>query len=169
MKISLFLLFIILISGVSALCEEGQIDINTASAEELDEIVYIGPTRAEQIMVLRPFDSIDDLIKVSGIGEIYLDAIKEQGLACINDVEEDKEPEEEIEKEEQSDPINESLLKKTESIELQTINLNPQVIKTDENKEKVSKGYAVYGFVVFCIFIAILFIIKNRKYKNEFE
>jgi len=53
--------------------------------------------------------------------------------------------------------------------EREIIILNPQVIKTDEDKEKISKNYALYGFVAFCILIGVLFIIKNRKHKNEFR
>ena len=57
------------------------IDINTAPLEELEEIIGIGPALAQRIIEARPFNSLDDLIKVKGIGEITLQKIKDQGLA----------------------------------------------------------------------------------------
>ncbi|HUW43649.1 MAG TPA: helix-hairpin-helix domain-containing protein [Bacillota bacterium] len=162
-------IFVFLLVNISASCDKGQIDINTASIEELDQIIYIGVARAEQIIALRPFDSVDDMIRINGIGEVYLSAIKAQELACVDDIKEDEEPEEEIKIEENEEEAEEPLPKETTPLELQTINLNPQVIKTEENKKETSKNYALYGFVAFCIFIGILFLIKNRKYKNEFR
>lgn len=64
-------------------CVTGQIDINSASQEELDRIIHIGPERAGQIVRLRPFALVDDLIRVKGIGPVRLDEIKAQGLACV--------------------------------------------------------------------------------------
>lgn len=61
----------------------GCININTASFEELQLIVHIGPERAQQIIELRPFSSLDDLLRVDGIGPSRLQDIKEQGLACV--------------------------------------------------------------------------------------
>jgi len=59
------------------------VDLNTASIEELQRIVHIGPSRAESIIVIRPLYSIADLDKVSGIGPSRLDDIMSQGLVCI--------------------------------------------------------------------------------------
>lgn len=59
------------------------IDINTASSEELDEITGIGPVLAQRIIEARPFNSLDDLTKVKGIGEKTLQKIKDQGLARV--------------------------------------------------------------------------------------
>lgn len=64
-------------------CEPGQVNINTASIGELQSIYQIGPARAEQIVELRPFSSVDDLIRVNGIGEGHLGGIKAQGVACV--------------------------------------------------------------------------------------
>lgn len=44
------------------------VDINRANVEELTSIPGIGPALAERIIAARPFDSIDDLKRVSGIG-----------------------------------------------------------------------------------------------------
>jgi competence protein ComEC len=56
------------------------ININTASIEELLYIVHIGPERAAQIIRLRPFLSVDDLIRVDGIGPARLADIKRQNI-----------------------------------------------------------------------------------------
>jgi len=80
-----FFLIILLLDNVPAQCSEGQIDINTASAIDLDKITYIGPATATKIINMRPFDSINDLVNVSGIGEIKLKAIIDENLACVGD------------------------------------------------------------------------------------
>lgn len=59
------------------------IDINSATLEELQEIIHIGPARAEELLEKRPFASVDDLIKISGIGKVRLKEIKEEGKACV--------------------------------------------------------------------------------------
>ncbi|NDL57465.1 ComEA family DNA-binding protein [Phytoactinopolyspora mesophila] len=48
---------------VAQLC----VDVNTADEEELQRLKHIGPDRAAQIIELRPFTSIDDLGRVSGL------------------------------------------------------------------------------------------------------
>jgi len=47
---------------------EAKLDVNTASAAELENIRGIGQTLAERIIEARPFKSADDLQKVKGIG-----------------------------------------------------------------------------------------------------
>ncbi len=64
-------------------CEEGQIDVNSASAEEPDLIIHIGPVRAAEAVQLRPFSSIDDLVRINGIGASRLADIEDEGLACV--------------------------------------------------------------------------------------
>jgi competence ComEA-like helix-hairpin-helix protein len=59
------------------------VDINTASVEALDAIVHIGPSRAADIIALRPFSSVEDLTRVSGIGASRLADILAEGLACV--------------------------------------------------------------------------------------
>ena len=58
-------------------------EINTASLEQLDEITGVGPVIAQRIIEARPFFSVDDLIRVKGIGEKTLQKIKDQGLAYV--------------------------------------------------------------------------------------
>ncbi|MFN7250078.1 MAG: MBL fold metallo-hydrolase [Anaerobacillus sp.] len=59
------------------------LDINNASIEELLKITHIGKERAEQLINLRPFKSIDELSRINGIGEGRLKDIKAEGLACV--------------------------------------------------------------------------------------
>ena len=61
----------------------GRININTASFEQLQEIVHIGPARAEDIIRLRPFSSLDGLSRVTGIGPARLRDIKDEGKAYV--------------------------------------------------------------------------------------
>ena len=86
-KIMIFILGIFLISQVFAACSSGQVDINTASASELDALYGIGPAKAQAIIDYRTnqsFSSVDDLINVNGIGSVTLSDIKAQGLACVS-------------------------------------------------------------------------------------
>ncbi len=64
------------------------VNINTAPKEELEKIIHIGPSYAEQIINLRAetlFSSVDELDRVIGIGPSRLADIKEEGLACVNE------------------------------------------------------------------------------------
>jgi competence protein ComEA len=58
-----------------------QVDINTASVEELMTVPGIGQVIAQRIVEFRdkngPYKSIDDLLKVQGIGEKSLARIRE--------------------------------------------------------------------------------------------
>lgn len=64
-------------------CDVGQVDINRAGFEELQRIIHIGPDRAQQILDLRPFSSVDSMDRIKGIAEARLADIKAQGIACV--------------------------------------------------------------------------------------
>lgn len=63
--------------------QQTQIDLNSASYEELQQIYGVGPVIAQRVIDARPYESIDDLIKVNGIGSATLQKIKEQGIAYV--------------------------------------------------------------------------------------
>jgi DNA uptake protein ComE-like DNA-binding protein len=65
-------------------CGPGQVDLNTASVDELKLIKYIDVVRAPLVIDLRPYRSVDQLINVKGIGPTYLQRIKDEGIACVD-------------------------------------------------------------------------------------
>lgn len=62
---------------------EACVNINTASEEEVQQITHIGAALAAELIKLRPYHSLDELIEINGIGEARLLEIKEQGIACL--------------------------------------------------------------------------------------
>lgn len=60
------------------------VDLNNASFEALQDIIHIGPARAELIIEQRPFQTVDDLTKIKGIGPARIADIKSEGNACVN-------------------------------------------------------------------------------------
>lgn len=195
-KITLFVVLILSLNFILADCEEGQININNASAEELDEIYGVGNTTAQDIINSRPFNSLDDLLNVSGIGEFTLNKIKDQGLACVNssssyhenDSIPDDEENETVKEEKKFDNEEEIVIKiissnlqnntdKPIKLEASIIELNTpntKDIKTENNKEKLSKkqNYLLLGLFTFTLLIVALISIKtlnkNKQTKNEF-
>ena len=150
------LILILLMPFVFAACEDGQIDINSASEEELTEINYVGEVRAAEIVSMRPFDSVDDLVRVYGIGEKTMERIKSQGLACVED--------DNVAEAQNSD---ETLANSTKP---KIIVLTGKSIKSENDIENSGENnLAIYGFIGFCILLCLLFAIKFWKNdKNEF-
>ncbi|GMX62389.1 hypothetical protein Elgi_21940 [Paenibacillus elgii] len=68
-------------AGKPAESASGKINLNTATAKQLDELPGIGASRAQAIVELRKklggsFKSVDQLLEVKGIGEKMLQKIK---------------------------------------------------------------------------------------------
>jgi competence protein ComEA len=57
------------------------VDLNTATAEQLEELPGVGPATAQAIMDYRetngPFRSVEELLDVRGIGDAKLDALRD--------------------------------------------------------------------------------------------
>lgn len=63
----------------------GKLDVNQATAEQLDTLKGIGPAKAQAIIADReqngPFQSVEDLLRVKGIGNKLLAGIKDSIVA----------------------------------------------------------------------------------------
>jgi competence protein ComEA len=60
---------------------DGKVHINTATPSELEQLPGVGPVLAERIAAFReengPFDTLEDLLDVSGIGESKLEMLRD--------------------------------------------------------------------------------------------
>jgi hypothetical protein len=148
---------------------------------ELDNLTGIGPAKAEAIVNSRPFASVDDLVRVSGIKNATLNGIKQQGLACVSlEINEVNNTEEENQTIPQSIQINSvpemnntsKIIEKpiiADVIRLNSQNQIPKDIKTEVNV-LTSDNIAIYSLIAFCILLGVLFIAKKiKKPKTEFE
>lgn len=84
MKKSIFILFVILFLTPAFILAADKIEINTASLAQLDQLTGVGPVLGQRIIDARPFSSVDDLLRVKGIGPSTLQKIKDQGLAYVS-------------------------------------------------------------------------------------
>lgn len=76
------LLLSAVVGGVAVAAEEqGRVDINTATAAELESLPGVGPAKAQAIVAHReaaPFKTADELIDVKGIGEKLYAQLKDR-------------------------------------------------------------------------------------------
>lgn len=67
-------------AGSSTVSSPEPVDLNAATAEQLDTLPGVGPSTASAILAYRnehgPFSSVDDLLEVRGIGEAKLEQIR---------------------------------------------------------------------------------------------
>jgi competence protein ComEA len=55
-----------------------RVNVNTATAAELQTIRGIGPALAQRIIEGRPYQSVEDLDRVRGIGEVLMTELRQQ-------------------------------------------------------------------------------------------
>lgn len=69
------------VTGTNTSADTGQVRINYATQEEIETLSGIGPSKAQAIIQFRDehgfFNSVEDLLQISGIGEKTLENIKE--------------------------------------------------------------------------------------------
>lgn len=173
---TLFLTFLLLsLLFVSGKCNTGQININSASIEELDKIKWVGESTAKEIINSRPFSSLDELIEIKYITESRLSEIKTEALACVDEAEiedlEKNETEENLEKQSvvvdlnEISPINNNQNKEQEiKNNIIILSSSSKDIKTENDSSNQNKNnFALYGLTIFCILLAFLFFFKNRR------
>ena len=192
MKSILILIIFLSMSFISATCDSNQIDINSATVAELDKLTGIGEVYAQRIVDARPFDSVENLVKVSGIGEKTLEKIKAQGLACVenedvttntnNDNDELEETKTNLTKDDSStqnentdDEIISTTEKKQETIQIQkpeapkTISLNSNSITVEsQNQETIyeSKNEKIKKNIIYPFCGFLVFIIGALLWKR---
>jgi hypothetical protein len=183
-----------LIGFISSTCNESQIDINSANASELDKIINVGPKTAEWIIGNRTYNSVDELTKIYGIGDIKIAQIKAQGVACVSEEVKEEINEENItnntelqetipeETQEENETTNIGKEEKINNlkiqeivntknntiIELSPINLNSKDIKSEKDKEILKRRLSLFGLTTLGLVLGVLLLLKSKKNKNEF-
>jgi competence ComEA-like helix-hairpin-helix protein len=168
-----------------ASCSDNQINLNSASLNELDQLSGIGPVYAQRIINARPFSSVDDLLNIKGIGPSTLEKIKSQGLACISSRTNLKNSASDNSSTSKLNSVSSledysDISRLAEEIPIQTsteniINLNSgEVISNNIQKEEVIfesknekvKRYLIFAFAFFLILIIIILLLTSENGTN---
>ena len=187
-KFVLTFLAIFLIGFASSVCTSSQININTASTLQLNKLYGVGEVKAQYIVEARPYSSVDELLKAKGIGKKTLEKIKEEGLACVETTKENASNEtfknnsntqktEKIKDNqyETNFSAQNKKIPKEKSSSSSPVDLTPKDIKSSEALSSQDKtDYSKYLFLVFCVVLLSLYILKFnkrklRKRKNEWK
>jgi len=59
----------------------GPVDLNKANVENLETLPGVGPETAKAIIKGRPYESLEDLGRVKGIGPATIDKLREKAVA----------------------------------------------------------------------------------------
>lgn len=82
MKKKLYLAFLLFTLAFIPFAVLAAVNVNTASAEDLEALPGIGPSKAAAIVEYRdkngPFGSVEDLTQVSGIGAKTVEALRSE-------------------------------------------------------------------------------------------
>lgn len=82
MTIFMVAFLVMLMTGSAFAEEQGKININTATVEELVQLERVGPRYAEKIVAFRqengPFKTPEDIMLVAGIGQKTFEANKDR-------------------------------------------------------------------------------------------
>lgn len=158
-----YLVIIILFSTfVFVGCSNSQIDINSATVNDLDKIVWVGETTATKIIEGRPFESLEDLDNIYGIGDKKLRDIIDEGLACvenekINNVQKNESRQRDVIP--KFSDVNNSYPKEILPILLEGEKENDILVY--ESKNSTVLNYLPYAFSVFLILIIAVLILQR--------
>jgi hypothetical protein len=64
-------------------CARGQVDLNTATPDQLQRLTHVGPDEAAAIVAMRPVEDLWELAAIPGMTPEELAELLTQGVACI--------------------------------------------------------------------------------------
>ena len=69
--------------AIQPVSDDGKVNINVASFDELRKIKHVNVERAHAIIARRPWRSVDDLRDITGIGEVAMREIMDQNIVTV--------------------------------------------------------------------------------------
>jgi competence protein ComEA len=82
-KIQIFLVTALMLVAVPLSTAWAEVNLNTATDQELQALPGVGPKMSQDIIAARPFKSLEDLKNVKGIGEAKFNKLK--GLVSVGE------------------------------------------------------------------------------------